>query len=168
HHVPGSLIRNSHCHFELIALAGAIQFGFDGERQLVQRLASGHLMEVYTFLPAGPYLRINYVSSHAIHMAGLAILTLPGVAAGLPLRVSSEHRQAGGIAVFMARCTDLRRDMDRRKNGPMSHRSRILKGTTFDQRKLHFGLGVRTLESHGADRMAIVARDTLPAHLLQQ
>src|SRR5436309_4168528 len=113
-------------------------------------MASGHLMEVYPFLRARPYLRINYVSGHAIHMAGLAVLALPGVAAGLPLRISSEHRQAGGIAVFMARCTHLRRDMDRRKNGPMSHRGRILEGTTFDQRKHHYGLGVRALESHGA------------------
>ena len=113
HKVPGGLIRNGHCHFKLIALAGAIQLGFDSVRQLVQGMTSRHLMEIHPLLSAGLYLRIDHVPSHAVHMAGLAVLALAGVTAGLPLRVSSEHRQSGGIAVFMAWCTDVGRDMDR-------------------------------------------------------
>ena len=90
------------------------------------------------------------------------------VAAGLPLRVSREHREAERVAVIVAGRAYGGRDVHGGVGGLVSYRRHVLERPALHLGELDPGLGIGTVEGHLANRVAVIAGDALPAHLAAQ
>ena len=131
-------------------------------------MAPRHLVQVDLCQSRFPDLRVHHIPGNFVHVAGLASLPFLGVAAVLPLGERSQHGQAEGVAILMARRAGNRRGVQRRENRLMRRRLNILERPALHQREFDLDPGICPADGNIANRVAVVARHPLPAHLPAQ
>ena len=161
-------VRHFHRHLELIVFPSAGEPQLDGLVELRYGMTPRHLVQVDLCQSRFPDLRVHHIPGNFIHVAGLASLPFLCVAAVLPLGKRSQHRQAEGVAILMARRAGNGRGVQWRENRFMRRRLNILERPALDQREFDLDPRIRPADGNIANRVTVVARNPLPAHFPAQ